>query len=104
MPRNVLTLPVHVKPLQGRSFVQRIAHLPNLPKAENVSADIPDVDTEVSGTDVQKTKIISLEFIGKFKYEGGEYVYPQTREEMVSEVKNYHDICCSNGSSGICCW
>lgn len=57
MLKNVLILPVLVKPLQEKSFVPKIAHLPNLPKAENVSADIPGVGTEVNVTHAQRTNI-----------------------------------------------
>ena len=61
MPKNVLTLPVHVKPRQGRSFARKIARLPNLQRAENVSADIPDVGTEVSSTNAQRMKVVGIQ-------------------------------------------
>lgn len=54
MPKNVLTLLVHVKLLQEKSFVPLIALLLNLPKGGNVSADIPDVGMEVDGTNDQR--------------------------------------------------
>ena len=60
MLKNVLTLPVRVKPLQEKSFVPKIAHLLNLLKAENVNADIPDVGTKVNGTHAQRTNIIRV--------------------------------------------
>jgi len=50
MRNNVLILPVDVKPSREKSFVLKIAPRPNLPKVENVSADIPGVGKEGSRT------------------------------------------------------
>lgn len=79
MPKNVLTLPVLVKPLQEKSFVPRIALPPNLPKGENVSADIPGVGTEVNGRNAQRTNVgpYFLGYSGKFTFEGGDHEYSQ---------------------------
>jgi len=50
MPKNVHILRVGVRPSREKNFVPIIAHHPNLPKADIVSADIPGVGKEVSST------------------------------------------------------